>query len=52
MSTQSTRLETIGTQIVSIQETQAEHGEALRMIRVDLARIIDILSPTVTDGPT
>ena len=52
MSTKLTHLEAIEMQVVAIQETQAEHGEALRMIRVDLARIIDILSPAVTDGPT
>lgn len=52
MATQATQLETIDVRIAAIQETQTEHGEALRQIRVDLARIIDILSPTVTEGPT
>lgn len=52
MSTQLTRLETIEVQTAAIQDTQVEHGEALRTIRADLARIIDILSPTVMDGPT
>lgn len=52
MGTQATQPGTIDVRIAAIQETQTEHGEAFRQIRVDLTRIIDTLSPTMTEGPT
>ncbi len=52
MATQATALTALETQIAEIQATQSEHGETMRAIRSDIARIIEILTPTAADGPT
>ena len=52
MATQEKTLTEIEGQIAEIRVTQSGHGETLRAIHGDLARIIEILTPTAMDGPT
>ena len=52
MAIQETALTAIEAQIAEVRVTQSEHGETLRAIHGDLARIIEILTPTAMDGPT